>query len=57
MERYTRLPGASIIKIIMKSRKDKPKRRIPLPKKTEKVHEDINTYTRKKKHIKKEIDE
>jgi hypothetical protein len=41
----------------MKSRKSKPKRRIPLPKKTEKVHDDINVYTRKKKHLKKEIGE
>ncbi len=30
----------------------KPKRRIPLPKKTEKVHEDGSKYSRKDKHKK-----
>jgi hypothetical protein len=33
----------------------KPKRRIPLPKKTEKVHSDRNIYTRKNKHKKDSI--
>lgn len=37
----------------MKSRLKKPKRRIPLPKKTEKVIPDTTVYSRKKKHLKK----
>jgi hypothetical protein len=31
----------------------KPKRRIPLPKKTEKIIRDQSVYTRKKKHKKR----
>jgi hypothetical protein len=37
----------------MKSRLKRPKRRIPLPKKTEKVIPDSTVYSRKKKHRKK----
>jgi hypothetical protein len=36
----------------MSKRVKKPKRRIPLPKKTEKVHRDKSKYTRKDKYKK-----
>ncbi len=36
----------------MKKRIKKPKRRIPLPKKIEKVHRDKSMYSRKDKHKK-----
>ena len=41
----------------MKARLKKPKRRIPLPKKTEKVIPDETVYSRKKKHRKKANEE
>jgi len=36
----------------MKKRVKKPKRRIPLPKKTEKTHKDRSKYTRREKYKK-----
>jgi hypothetical protein len=35
----------------------RPKRRIPLPKKTEKVHDDKATYNRKAKYPQKGVEE
>jgi hypothetical protein len=36
----------------MKKKIKKPKRRIPLPKKTEKAHKDRSKYTRREKYKK-----
>jgi len=38
---------------VKSTKKKKPRRRIPLPKKTEKVIKDKTQYTRKPKHKKK----
>jgi hypothetical protein len=38
----------------MAARINKPKRRIPLPKKTERTHSDRSIYTRKPKHKKRD---